>query len=303
MKVNKKRKKQVSDVVFYVTMLAWPVLQFCVFYIAVNINSVLLAFENIDAVTGKVDIVGFDNFKKLFYDIQHLPEFKYAIKNSLTFFLIALCISTPTGLIFSYYIFKSYFCGKFFQTILFLPSIICSMVTVIMYRYFVEFSVPEVINKVFGTHLSLLFTENKLKSVYVYNLTMGFGVSILLYLGAMNSISSDVLEAAKLDGVNHFQEFVHIIFPQIFSTFSVFFVSSVAAIFTNQMNLFTFFDKNVDPMDYSMGYYLYKNVLYGGETKYPYLAALGLVITAIIAPITILIRKLFFRIDPMREEA
>ena len=299
MKKRKSKKANIQDALFYASIVVLPLLQFCIFYIGVNFNSFFLSFKNIDALTGEVTYVGFENYVRLFNDLVTLPEFVYAIKNSLIYFVYQICIIIPTGLIFAYYIFKINFLSGFFRVILFLPSIICVMVTVIMYKYFVEYFIPEIINQIFGTNLYNLFSENRLISVFIYNLFMGFGGGVLLYVGAMNGISNEVLEAAKLDGCSPMREFISVILPQIFPTISVFLVTSVAGIFTNQLNLFAFFDKNLDPMDYSMGYYLYKNVLYGGETKYPYLAALGLSITVIIAPLTLLLRKFFNKVDPM----
>ena len=299
MKKRKSKKANIQDALFYASIVVLPLLQFCIFYIGVNFNSFFLSFKNIDALTGEVTYVGFENYVRLFNDLVTLPEFVYAIKNSLIYFVYQICIIIPTGLIFAYYIFKRNFLSGFFRVILFLPSIICVMVTVIMYKYFVEYFIPEIINQIFGTNLYNLFSENRLISVFIYNLFMGFGGGVLLYVGAMNGISNEVLEAAKLDGCSPMREFISVILPQIFPTISVFLVTSVAGIFTNQLNLFAFFDKNLDPMDYSMGYYLYKNVLYGGETKYPYLAALGLSITVIIAPLTLLLRKFFNKVDPM----
>ena len=299
--MKKKRRSKIvkGDLIFYICIVALPLLQFCIFYIGVNFNSFFLSFQNIDASTGEVSFVAFDNYARLFRDFTILPEFQYAIKNSLIYFCIYLAVTIPLGLLFAYYIFKKNLLHNFFHVVLFLPSIICSMVLVIMFRYFVELFVPNVINSVFGTELYNLFTNHKLESVYTFNILMGFGVSVLMYLGAMNNISDDVLEAAKLDGCSPISEFIFIILPQIFPTLSVFLVTGVAGVFTNQMNLFTFFDKNLDPMNYSMGYYLYRSLLYGGETKYPYLAALGLIITAVIAPLTLLLRRFFNKINPM----
>ena len=58
--------KSAKSLWFYIAILALPVLQFCVFYIAVNINSFVLAFRNItlDGETKKyVFSWTFDNFK------------------------------------------------------------------------------------------------------------------------------------------------------------------------------------------------------------------------------------------------
>lgn len=298
--MNMNKKKSINaDMVFYISMLAWPVLQLLVFYIIVNLNSFALAFEQIDGTTGAISFAGFSNFIKLFNDLVSLPEFVYSIKNSLVYYFISLLIHIPLGLVFAYYVYKKNILGGMFKVVLFLPAIIPIMVTSTMYAYFVDGFVPVFLNNVLGTNLKLLFTNNKLISVYVFNVFMGFGGAMLMYLGAMNNISCDVIEAAQIDGVNPFHEFFFIVMPQIFSTVSVFLITGVAGIFTNQMNLFTFFDKNLDPINYSMGYYLYKNLLYGGETGYPYLSSLGLVITVVVAPIVIGLRRLFNKIDPM----
>lgn len=301
--INKINKR--ADIIFYAIIVALPLLQFLIFYVYVNFNSFFLAFKNIDVSTGSSieTFVGFDNFRQLFSDIGgNEPMFGYAIKNSLVFFGLSLLISTPLGIIFSFYIFKKGLGHKFFQIILFIPSIICAMITVIMYRYFVDKSIPSLLNAIFGTNISLLFSENKLTCVFIYNFLMCYGTSVLTYVSAMNNISNDLFEAAKIDGANLFEEFFHIVLPQIFPTLSVFLIAGVSGVFVNQLNLFTFFDKNLDPMDYSVGYYIYKTLLYGGESKYPYLAALGLLITAIIAPLTFGLRKLFDKINPMGDK-
>jgi ABC-type sugar transport system permease subunit len=62
-----------------------------------------------------------------------------------------------------------------------------------------------------------------------------------MYLGAMNGISESVVEAAKLDGVTFFGEFIYITFPSIFSTFRSLLIVSIGGIFTNQARLLSFF--------------------------------------------------------------
>lgn len=54
MAIRKKRKglqNNRNDLIFYCIIMAWPVLQFAVFYIGVNFNSILIAFQDIDIVT------------------------------------------------------------------------------------------------------------------------------------------------------------------------------------------------------------------------------------------------------------
>src|SRR5690606_23026804 len=99
-----KLKKQHKDVIFYILILAFPVLQFAVFYIGVNFNSILLAFKDFNIELGQYEWVGFKNFIRFFDEFNTQSLFKVALNNSLLSFGVGLIFGTLLGLIFSYYI-------------------------------------------------------------------------------------------------------------------------------------------------------------------------------------------------------
>ena len=296
---NKSIQKK-KDLLFYILLLAWPITQFCVFYIGVNFNSILMAFQNYDMTTGKSTFVWFANFRELFYNLANDPLYITAIENSFKLWGVGLLVSMPIGLLFSYYIYKKRPLGAFFHVILFIPSIISSMVLALMYQYFTDLYLPNIINKIFDAQMQGMFTnlDTVFYAVILYGVWFGFGTSTLLYLGAMKGISESVVEAAKIDGANVWQEFFYVILPQIFSTISVFLVMGIAGIFVNQAALFEFFGPNVENRNYTMGYFLFVRA-YTSESMYNYLSAMGLTITVIVAPLCIGLRKLFQKIDPM----
>ena len=296
---NKSIQKK-KDLLFYILLLAWPITQFCVFYIGVNFNSILMAFQNYDMTTGKSTFVWFANFRELFYNLANDPLYITAIENSFKLWGVGLLVSMPIGLLFSYYIYKKRPLGAFFHVILFIPSIISSMVLALMYQYFTDLYLPNIINKIFDAQMQGMFTnlDTVFYAVILYGVWFGFGTSTLLYLGAMKGISESVVEAAKIDGANVWQEFFYVILPQIFSTISVFLVMGIAGIFVNQAALFEFFGPNVENRNYTVGYFLFVRA-YTSESMYNYLSAMGLTITVIVAPICIGLRKLFQKIDPM----
>lgn len=296
---NKSIQKK-KDLLFYILLLAWPITQFCVFYIGVNFNSILMAFQNYDMTTGKSTFVWFANFRELFYNLANDPLYITAIENSFKLWGVGLLVSMPIGLLFSYYIYKKHPLGAFFHVILFIPSIISSMVLALMYQYFTDLYLPNIINKIFDAQMQGMFTnlDTVFYAVILYGVWFGFGTSTLLYLGAMKGISESVVEAAKIDGANVWQEFFYVILPQIFSTISVFLVMGIAGIFVNQAALFEFFGPNVENRNYTVGYFLFVRA-YTSESMYNYLSAMGLTITVIVAPLCIGLRKLFQKIDPM----
>lgn len=111
-----------------------PLLQFTLFYICVNFNSVLLALKEYDALTGEMSWVGFANFKKFFYELTHTTLFTVAIRNSLVAWAVNMFVGILLGMIFSYYIFKKMPMHGIFKVLLFLPSIVSSIVMVMVYR-------------------------------------------------------------------------------------------------------------------------------------------------------------------------
>ena len=98
--------KKRSKLIFYCLGLALPLLQFAVFYIYINFNSFLLAFQKYDYDKQAYLMNGINNFKDLFYDFKTDPTFLFSTKNSLYIFFVGFIFGTIGAIFFSYYIFK-----------------------------------------------------------------------------------------------------------------------------------------------------------------------------------------------------
>lgn len=301
-----KKKENRKDLLFYCCMIALPILQVCVFYIYMNLNSVLLSFKSYekDAMGHWVyTFVGADNFFTAVKDLVTERVFSVSFKNSILLFFYSFVFGTFLAEVFSYYIYKKYPLSKFFQIILFLPQIISSVVMVIIFKYLAEEMIPTLFNSVFGTDMIGLLTKNDtaFTTVLVYSIFISYGSNILLFFGAMSNINESVLEAGQLDGMNVVQEFLYIAFPSVWSTFVTLTITAVAGIFANQMNLYTIYGKNADYGMYTMGYYLYTETVSASYADYPYLSALGIIFSVILFPICLLIRKLMLKYGPSEE--
>ena len=301
-----KKSKNISsrgDLLFHSLLLVWPVLQFCVFYIGVNFNSFRLAFEGMN---GKPT---FEWFANLFDPAQYYFDIiSTAFLRSLKYYAISTVISVPLALLFAFYIYKKHFGSKFFRLLLFLPSILSSMVMVVLFNRFVNGALIAVIQDINPSFTKIsLFSGAEGYDAYVifFNILIGFGTTVLIYSNSMGEISPEVTEAAHLDGANTLQEIFHIVLPSIYSNISVFIVTGLATIFVNQYNLFSFFKDGVTNGG-TLGYYIYLNVSSVAQDiadpsnalVYHQFSALGLVLTAITIPITFLVRYLLRRFGP-----
>ena len=299
-----------KDLIFYILMMAWPVLQFCVFYIGVNANSFLMAFQNL-SISGKVMGWTFDHMVEAFRELLGLDGtiiFASAAKRSLQAYAVSLCIGTPLGLLFSYYIYKKLPFSGTFRVLLFMPSIISGIVMVAMFNFFVQDALPTIVNGLGGNmKLGLLSGRSpdnvKFATILFFNTWVGFGGGVLMYSNAMSGISKEVVDSAHLDGATGLREFFAITVPGIWPTLSTFLITGVAGIFSNQAGLFSFYGQDASPGIRTYGYEMYIRVYkyQNNMTEYPNISAIGLYMTAVAVPLTYLVKWLLEKFGPSED--
>lgn len=295
------KKNRISDkknLIFCLLMVAYPTIQFVVFYICVNLNSVLLAFKTYTPGIG-YSWAGFSNFGHLWYKITQVPEVQYAFINSLKVYAITLCISLPLALLFSFYVYKKAFLSGFFRVILYIPSVISVLVICILFRYFIDEAIPELYNKLTGKNMVGLLANSKTEFAMLafFFVWTAFGANVLMYTGAMSGIDDSIIESAQLDGVGFLREFFCFSIPLIWPTIVTFIVAGLAGLFMNQFNLYSFYGAGAEIYHGTVGYYIYKETL-SSVSKYPEVATLGIVLSIIMTPITMVAKWMLEKFGP-----
>ena len=291
---------------FYASLVILPLLQFAVFYGYVNFNSFKLAFWSYGlnelATSFEYTFAGLDNFKEAFSILSSSP---YLIENSVYYFLISAFIGLSLSLAFSFYIYKGYFLSKFFKVILFLPNVISGIIFSFLFKYVVTDVYKEIVFMISGeTVLGLLDNiDTRLATVYFYNIWVSFGIYMLMFSGAMSGISDEIVEACELDGANLVQEFWYITVPMIFPTFSSLFVIAMTGIFGNQLSLHSLYQGDKGVSFGTIGYYIFfhsANLVNFEVTKptMSELSALGLILSFIMVPLTLIVRRLLEKFGP-----
>lgn len=289
---SRKRK----ELIFFIILIAYPLLQFTVFYVGVNVNSVLLAFKKFNPDTAGYYFIGMDNFKEFLGDLRHSSAMITAALNSLKLFACNMVIALPLNLFFSYFLHKKVPMHGFFRVVLFLPQIISSLVVSLMFRYFVENALPELL------HVNLLVNKSTgFGTMIFYCIWSSFGTQILIYSSAMDKIDPSIIEYGKLNGISLWQEFWHVTLPLIFPTITIFLVAGIAGYFTNQAGLFNFYGSSAREDMQTLGYVFFIKIIKADNAsyaRYPYAAAAGLLFTLVAAPVTILVKNLLEKFGP-----
>lgn len=293
---------------FSLIMLAIPILHFLVFYLYINLSSFSLAFKKYEIVegTGLVSsFAKFDNFKdalNLLFSASGWGK----IKNSLIFESVNLFLVTPLTLIFAFYIYKKAFMGKFFKVMLFMPYILSEIIVATLYKYMTNNIIPYIMQSWFGVEIPQLLADAKtqMATAIVFNIIMWFGINSLIYSSAMEDVNISMSEAAQLDGANVAQEFIYVTVPTIFPTIVTLFIVALAAVFTDQFRMLSLFYYLPGGLD-NMGFYLYMqasraDVIPNGAADLTYgaLSAMGLLLSFIVIPVTLVTRHLLNKYGP-----
>lgn len=295
-------KAKYKDLIFYIGFMIYPVAQFLVFYVGVNINSVLLSFQRIDLYTDTT-VFTFDVMKNALKEFFTDYTMLSMMRVSVVTYLLTLVIGTPLALLFSFYIYKKFPLSGAFRVILFLPSIISAIVMATIYNGFVSRAIPAIVGKITGTWPKGLLDNpaTRYGTLLFYSIWMGFGTNVLLYSNGMSGISPDIVDSAHLDGCVGIREFWHISLPMVFSTLSTFLVTGLAGIFTGQFNLYSFYGPAAPTSVRTYGYQMYTMAAGASRTAYPRISALGLIMTVIIVPLTLLLRKALEKFGPKED--
>lgn len=295
---SEKKKVNIKEKLFIFLLLLYPLANFAVFYIGVNANAILLAFQKVD-VSGKFLSLTFDNFKAVYDKISLTGgEYIQGFKNSIIWYLISTVVSFSFAILFSYYVYKKCLFGKVFKLIIMLPAIISPVVVALMFEKFVG-ALPVYFGTL-GIKLPNFFKDGDwvFGTNLFYSLWGGFGTTVIIYSNTMSGIDPGVVESARIDGVTNFQEIIFITIPLIMPTISTFITTGVVTILSNSGPLYLFYEYDAPYETTLVGYLMFKETMRLGSQNYPVLSAMGMLMTVITFPVVMLVKNIMQKLDP-----
>ena len=229
--------------VFIILFLAYPVLNWLVFFLFVNIDSIKLAFQTYSYEKGGYVWVGFDNFSnvlKSFFSADAHPQYRYGIRNSLYIFIWNTFVILPISLLCSYYFYKKVWGENFFKVVFYLPSIIMPVALCMLFSFMfsTNYGPVNAILKEIGLGGIIpkngWFGDSKtvFPMVLLFSLWSGIGYNVIMTAGSIARIPPEIFEAGKIDGINMTKEFTQIVVPLIMPTVSTMFMMGIAVSFS-----------------------------------------------------------------------
>ena len=223
--------------------------------------------------------VGMENFVRFFGSYQ----FVQVVKNTLILSASIIIIGFPVPLLFALLInsLTSQKFKKVSQTIVNLPHFISIVVLVGML-----FQIFNVNTGLYGTIMRALTGEkpvdlfsnpNNFRIMYILSeVWQQFGWGSIIYLAALSGVSTELHEAAIIDGASRFQRVRHVDFPGILPTITILLILRTGSVMSIGFEKVFLMQNSINlPVSEVISTYVYKVGL-TGISDFSYSTAIGL---------------------------
>lgn len=209
-----------QQLITVITFLLIPTALLLIFTYIPAANMFAFSLEKRDQFGVDVEFVGLQNYKTIF----ETPEYFSAFKNSL-YYLAGSFIQLSLALFLATILCSKIRFSNFFKGVLFFPYMINTVAVALIFRRFfqkgdgvtnTDGTLNTIITLLGGDPIKFLSTEGLVNICLVFiSIWRYIGMDLVMFIGAIQSVSPDLYEAASLDGANGFQNFRYIIFPEI----------------------------------------------------------------------------------------
>ena len=285
---EKPRKKRVSafshrkvDPAYY-WMTVPAMILFMVFLYWPFLRGVMYSFTNSKGY-GKYKWIGLTNYKAMFQDERigraYLFTFFIAIVVTILVNLLSMFIAV---LLNSKIAFRNGF-----RAIYFIPYTLAVLVVGYVFKYIFMMPIPE-LGKALGIGWlseSMITSESLAWApIVVLSVWQGVAYTTLIYLAGLQTIDTDIYEAAALDGVNAWQKFWQITFPLIGPFFTINLVLTMKGALGPFDQVVALTGGGPNSATETVTYLIYQGGLTGGEYAYQTAnAVMFFIVLAIIA--------------------
>ena len=285
---EKPRKKRVSafshrkvDPAYY-WMTVPAMILFMVFLYWPFLRGVMYSFTNSKGY-GKYKWIGLTNYKAMFQDERigraYLFTFFIAIVVTILVNLLSMFIAV---LLNSKIAFRNGF-----RAIYFIPYTLAVLVVGYVFKYIFMMPIPE-LGKALGIGWlseSMITSESLAWApIVVLSVWQGVAYTTLIYLAGLQTIDTDIYEAAALDGVNAWQKFWQITFPMIGPFFTINLVLTMKGALGTFDQVVALTGGGPNSATETVTYLIYQGGLTGGEYAYQTAnAVMFFIVLAIIA--------------------
>lgn len=278
--IRKKRNKHFLAIFLFI---APALLVYSIYVIYPIISTLNFSFYEWNGLN-EATFIGLENYARLFND----AIFWTALKNNAWVVLASVLVQIPLGLLMALLLFSPIRGIRFFNSIYFFPFLMSTVAIGILWGFMYD-PINGTINQLiqlFGfENVAWLSQENTAMFAVLFVIVWQFApFYMILFKSAIVGISEELYEAAKIDGANGLQNFIHITLPLLMPTIVS---SSILAVVGSLKSFYIMTGGGPNHGTEILGTYMYKqafinfNMGYGSTIAF-IMFLVALVVTVII---------------------
>ena len=179
-------------------------------------------------VPSDAEFVGLENYDKVFKDVSFLNAFN----NTALFAVVSIILINVVAFMIAYALTQKMRGSNLFRTVFFMPNLIGGVVLGYIWSLIFDGILSQ-----YATYLTANATYG-FWGLVILVAWQQIGYMMIIYIAGLQSVSEDMLEAAKIDGASGSQTLFKVIIPNVMPSITI-------CTFLTLTNSFKLFDQNL----------------------------------------------------------
>ena len=212
------------DKVYPKYMVFVPLIIFVIFFVIPSTVGYIYAFTDWSSLKPNFSDLQFTGLTNLI-DMITNRKVPVALLNTFIYAIVKTVVVTVLGLVLAYILNRKIRSRNALRTLYFLPAVLSSLVVGLIFSAVFQTrggTMNEILS-VFGMKRVQWF-GSRWTGVFAISFAevwRNVGYAMVISLAGMQSVSSDYLEAARIDGANEWKSYIHVTLPLIMPTVNV----------------------------------------------------------------------------------
>lgn len=183
--------------------------------------SIYYSLTNWDGLSPRMTFIGLRNYKDLMTDAR----FWNAFKNSIVLAVVSSLTSNAAALALALLVTKIRKARTLCRSAFYLPNLLSGIVSGYIWVALLNYSfgvVNQLLNAIGFESIDFLGNPKLALWTVIFVITWkSAGYYMIIYIAGLNSISTDILEAADIDGCSAWSKFIRVTVPMLVGTFTI----------------------------------------------------------------------------------
>lgn len=203
-----------KKLLIYFTFVSPAILLFALIIMLPFVRAIIFSFQDWDGISADIKWVGWNNYTTIFHDSAYLKSFWFTLKYVAVSTLLVNLIGFALAIVLNMKLKTK----NVLRTVYFMPHVIGTLIIGFIWQFIISQVFPQIAEWT-GWHIFevnwLSYPSYAFWALILVNVWYSAGYFMVIYIAALQGISTELLEASQIDGVNRWQRMWHIILPLV----------------------------------------------------------------------------------------